>query len=160
MFLDNTTKELLNKFADTQTALNDNFNPRGSSEVRLGDKMDNITRQHTDRGSYSFAKQGGADGDTPGIGVFLKENDIITRVFLRTKTAFASGGAATVAIKTGAQELKAATAFGDASYTGTQQERDGSTPILVAADGQVFLEVAAADLTDGEYDFYIEYMRP
>ena len=34
MALDTKTKELLNKFADSQVALNDRDKPRGSSEIQ------------------------------------------------------------------------------------------------------------------------------
>lgn len=172
MALDATSKALLNKFAETQVALNDRFFPRGQSEILLGDLIDDATNdKKTVKCSYNFAQQGGAVGDylllkADGSSFQLPENAILTGLWTRMLSTFASGGLATVGLKTGAQVIKAQTAFDNVDWTGVDdqtaaaQTNTVTVPTLIAATGSLLLEVADADLTGGAVDLWVEYLTP
>lgn len=150
--------ELLNKFSDTQIALRDSDKPYGESGMALGDA---IEKGYSNLGQikdalYDFDVHAGAIGEIL-LGEFVPAGAIITRAWTQMKTTFDSGGLATVAIKVNGSEIKAATAFDDASYTGIK-EIPLSDPILISSEGEVKLDVAAAELTAGKMRIMIEYI--
>lgn len=159
------TVDLLNKFADSQPALNDQTQPAASSAVKLGDLLTQVDSEvKVARGEYKFAVSGGATG-VYRTGISIPANSVITRVYTRAVTAFASAGSATVAVKVGAVTLKAATAFDDADYTAVIDQTDSANtsaitvPVLVTTAGEITLTVAAAALTDGNYKIWVEYLK-
>lgn len=108
------------------------------------------------KATYDFDVHGGATGNALGLGVVIPDNAIITRVFTDATTAFTSGGSATVAINVGTTEVKAATAFDDATFVGIDSHF--TTLTKLSADSEVNLDIATAALTAGVYNIYVEYI--
>jgi len=112
MALDTKTKELLNKFADSQVALNDRDKPRGSSEIQLGTLLDEA---HGAVRSSSYLYSPAVDGLTSGEvyslkGASIPTGAIITRAWIAANVALSSaGGTGTVAIDVGGVSLLVAT---------------------------------------------------
>lgn len=112
---------------------------------------------------------GGAIGavtlkDAAGNTVKIPKGSVITRVATIVTEAFASGGAATIALGyTGtAGAFKAATAYNDAAYTGNDVHLSpASAPIgPLAADVDALLTIAGAALTDGAAFIDIDVLLP
>jgi len=107
---------------------------------------------------YNFAAHTGAVGEY--LSDFkIPKGAIVTRCIGNAVDAFTSGGSATVALSlegSASIALKSATAFDDAAFVGTDAHY--STPVVVATDSQIQLAVAAAALTAGIYDVYVEYV--
>jgi hypothetical protein len=108
------------------------------------------------KATYDFDVHGGAIGDALGLGVVIPSGAIVTRVIGSAITALASSGSATVAINIGSTEVNAATAFDHADYVAV--DKHYSTPVALAANSEVNLDIAVAALTAGKYDIYIEYL--
>jgi hypothetical protein len=116
---------------------------------------------------YDFSTQGGAIGDislkdVEGAAAILPSGAIVTKVFIDVVTAVTSDGAATVAVKSeGAGDMLSATA--KASFTlaallaGVQDGAVGNM-IRMTADRTIKITVAAADLTAGKLNVFIEYV--
>jgi hypothetical protein len=108
------------------------------------------------KATYDFATHGGATGNALGLGVSIPSGAIVTRVIGSANTAFTSDGSATVAINVGSTEVNAATAFDHADYTAVDVHY--STPVALAADSEINLDIATAALTAGNYDIFVEYL--
>lgn len=114
---------------------------------------------------YDFSVLGGAVGtigllDDLGNKAILPANAIITRAFIKGVTALTSGGAATVAVEVeAAADLRAATAFG--SVTGLLEGvpvGSAATMVTLTAQRQVSAVIAAAALTAGKFNVYLEFV--
>ena len=111
--------------------------------------------KRTAKATYDFDVHGGAIGNALGLGITLPSGAIISRVVGNVISAFTSGGSATVAINIGTTEVNAATAFDDATYTGVDEHFNTLT--VLSANSEINLDIAAAALTAGVYDIYVEY---
>jgi len=174
MSLDAIKKRLLNLLGESQPALNDPNKPRATSNVNLGDIIDDIStlqdtaaadivelqgnKEYTTEATYDFAVDGGAQGAID-LGVEIPAGAIVTRLVTRAETSLASAGLATVALGAGVAAFKAATAFDDASYVGLDFQTLAA-PVLVAAAANLEFTIADADLTDGKMRIMVSYVMP
>lgn len=115
--------------------------------------------------TYDFAVKGGAQGAI-SLGVVIPDKAIVTKSFFHVKTAFTSGGSATVALGTGeaANDIKTATAFDDAAYAVGNIGAgisDGAVANMkkMTADRTIKLTIATADLTAGKVIIFVEYVQ-
>lgn len=108
------------------------------------------------KATYDFDVHGGAVADAVGLGVVIPDGAIVTRVIGSAVTGMTSDGSATVAINVGTVEVNAATAMDHADYTAVDVHY--STPVKLAANSEVNLDIAVAALTAGVYDIYVEYL--
>lgn len=110
--------------------------------------------------TYDFSVDGAGTGViTPAITETLPEGAIVTNVIANERTAFTSGGSATLELKCGSTALTDAVAF-DSGFTAKPEviALDNSlTAIPIAADGTITLTIAVAALLTGVCDFYVEY---
>ena len=106
------------------------------------------------RADYDFATHGGGIG-TIALDAELPLDAIVTNVKSDIITPFTSGGAATIAIVRGAQELMAALAYNDAGLTGIDDHAVGNVKITAA--GAIGFVIADFALTAGKGSFIIEY---
>jgi len=157
MALDTKTKELLNKFADSQVALNDRDKPRGSSEIQLGTLLDEA---HGAVRSSSYLYSPAVDGLTSGEvyslkGASIPTGAIITRAWIAVNSALTSPATGAVAIDLGGVELLAST---DADSI------TGITPYSTAAatsGGKPTATIAAGNLDAvGQLLVTVEYIYP
>jgi hypothetical protein len=88
----------------------------------------------------------------------LPAGSIITELYTDALTSMASGGAATVALSIGADSLKAATAYNDASYVGLDKQT--LSPLKSALGGDLTMVIAGAALTDGKVRVIVSYIEP
>lgn len=110
------------------------------------------------KATYSFATDGGAVGAiTPAINVRIPKYAIITKAWTDVRTGMTSGGLATVALAVGGVTIKSATAFDDAAYTGI--DNHVTSGAKTSSAGYVTFTVAAAALTAGVVDIYVEYIQ-
>lgn len=117
---------------------------------------------------YDFSKLGGAIGDIAlnddlGNPAVLPKGAIVKRSYAYVITAVTSAGSATVALKAASSaDLMAATAKASLTVTTLVEGAcDGTVAKMVgplAADKQVKVTVAAAALTAGKIQYYIEYV--
>jgi hypothetical protein len=99
----------------------------------------------------------GGVADATGLGVVIPNGAIVTRVIGSVVSAFLNPATgATIAINIGATEVNAATAFDSGDYTAVDVHY--STPVKLAADSEVNIDIAASTVTAGIYDIYIEYL--
>lgn len=117
------------------------------------------------RGRFDFAVDGGAIGDIdltsstqiPALAVVLGG-------FIEVDTILASGGSATVALKTeGAADLLAATAFGSSPWSTTGRKSiipvfTGATTVKTTAARKLQATIATATLTGGAFDVVVFYV--
>jgi len=160
MSLDATKKRLLNLLGQSQPALNDKDKPYATSNILLGDIIDELyvrTQERTVDATYDFDVHGGAQG-TIDLGLAVPSGAIVTRLVTRAITALAGAGSS-VAIEVGSAVLKGATAFDDASYTGLKFQTL-SDPVLVADGGNLEWVISGADLTDGKMRVIVSYILP
>lgn len=116
------------------------------------------------RGVYDFSVQGGTQG-TINLGA-LPTGSIITQAWYCVTAAFTSGGSALVSFGVStvdATGLKAAVAYGDASYgTGSHDfTPDGTaTNFTTVTSGQqnVIMTISGADLTAGRVQVFCDYI--
>jgi lysozyme family protein len=109
--------------------------------------------------TYDFSVDAGAVGAiTLDANEKLPVGAIVTNIVNDERTAFTSGGSATVQLKSGSIALTDAIAF-DSGFTGveTQALASSATGIKITASADCVLTVATAALTAGVVDFYIEY---
>ena len=109
---------------------------------------------------YDFDDDGGAVGDISLQGKALPGTSyVIKRVWIDVKSAFTSGGSATVAIVIGGVTVLAATAFDNAQYgAGPQIVLDGSAdPSAVTNASTNKITVATAALTAGRIFVHVEF---
>lgn len=134
------------------------------TDGKLGGDVKHIRR--TKKFLYDFAVQGGAVGaitltDEDGEAQTIPADAVIVSSTIHVITACTSGGAATLAfgITGTAAGFKAATAVGsytlDAVFLG-----EASTPLHSGATAKsVLLTVAAAALTAGKIEVFVEYFE-
>lgn len=116
--------------------------------------------------SYDFGVEGGAIG---AITLAGKDNEaevipagsVILNTVKNIRTTLASGGSATLALGvTGtAGAFLAAIAFDNAANVGTDAAA-AALPLVTTADVSVIATVAAAALTAGAFDLWVEYIPP
>ena len=109
---------------------------------------------------YDFAKDGGAVGDITLRGPSLPAGAVIDKNLIQVKTAFTSGGSATVALtlKT-AGDMYAAGAISGLTAGVKAGVADGtaSNAIVLTANTTPVLTVAVAALTAGKLVVMVEY---
>jgi len=108
------------------------------------------------RATYDFATHGGAVGTDIGLGVYIPNGAVVTDFITVPNAAFTSDGAATVAMSIGTVEYNALTAFNNADYTALTSHT-AITPVKNAANAEVTIDIAVADLTAGNYDIFVLY---
>ncbi len=117
---------------------------------------------------YDFSVDGGAVGS---INLTAKNGydpidvgSVVKSVTYKQLVAFASGGAATVALgdQASATRYKAATAFNDSTYNANAVAAGSGVPAHVTAAniGQVSLTIATAALTAGKMLVMVEFYKP
>lgn len=119
-----------------------------------------LSKKHVLKFTYDFGVDAGAVSTiTPAINEKLPVGAIVTDVVTDERTAFTSGGSATVQVKSGAIALTDALAF-DTAFTGrdTHALASSAEAIKITASDDMKLTVATAALTAGVVDFYIEYI--
>lgn len=117
------------------------------------------------RGRYDFAVDGGAVGDIDlTSSTQIPANAVVLGGFIEVDTILASGGSATVALKTeGAADLLAATAFGSSPWSTTGRKSiipvfTGATTVKTAAARKLQATIATAALTGGAFDVVVFYV--
>jgi hypothetical protein len=110
--------------------------------------------------TYDFSVDGGAVSViTPAISESLPAGAIVTNLWTNERTAFTSGGSATIELKCGSVALSDAVAFDSAFAAEKTLALDNSlTAIEVTVNGTLTLTVAGAALTAGICDFFVEYV--
>lgn len=116
------------------------------------------------RAHYDFAVDGGTQGDIPLRGDKIPQGAIITDALVYVETPPASGGAATVAIKTeSAADINAADAISGAPWSTTGAKRADLTattaPVLTTAERTITATVGTAALTAGKFSVLVEYVE-
>ncbi len=118
------------------------------------------------RGRYDFAVDGGAVGDIDlTLDAQIPANAIILGGFIEVDVALASGGSATVALKTeSAGDILAATAFGSAPWSTTGRKSvipvfTGATTVKTTAARKIQATVATAALTAGVFDVVLFFVQ-
>lgn len=150
-----SVKKLLNDFGLSQPSLRDATKPYPASQLKLGDTLDALSAMDSTSVTYDFAVHGGSIGAKTMTLAFPK-GSIITRVWTDELTALTSGGAATIALKVGAQDLRAAAAY--AVYAGVV-EHVASLPVKLTASGKLDVTIAGAALTAGKVKIYVEWLK-
>lgn len=117
------------------------------------------------RGRYDFAVDGGAVGDIDlTSSTQIPANAVVLGGFIEVDTILASGGSATVALKTeGAADLLAATAFGSSPWSTTGRKSiipvfTGATTVKTTAARKLQATIATAALTGGACDVVVFYV--
>jgi hypothetical protein len=147
-----------------------NNNPIGNNQVRMGSFLtQGVVR--VIKATYSFAVLGGAVGlvnlkTDAGVNAVLPSGAVVTGGFIKTRTTLTSGGSATVAIGlVSTTDVKAATAFGTYSSTGTGiiatvPVQTAATMIVATSDLPITATIATAAVTAGIFDVYLTYVMP
>lgn len=129
-----------------------------------GDIVPRVRRYHYGQDEDGGDVAGYDLKDGEGVASSIPKGSVITKVSTIITEAFASGGAATIALGyTGsAAAFKAATAYNDASFTGNDVHLSpAAAPVgPLAADVVPTLTIAGAALTDGKGYVDIEYVPP
>ncbi len=117
------------------------------------------SKKYTAKVTYDFGVDAGATGATTlAINEKLPVGAIVTDVVTDERTAFTSGGSATVQLLSGAISLFDAVAF-DTGFTGIDTHTlSASEGIKITASADTVMTIATAALTAGVVDFYIEYI--
>lgn len=146
-----------------QAAMN-KFDPGSAALLQYGNVLVK-QREWSVKCVYNYAVSGGAVGtinlkDENGKNCVLPQGAIIRDVLIDVRTDPTSGGAATIAIGSGAaaNDLKAATAI--ASYTGLVAGvpvGSAATAIRLSANQSPYITVATAALTAGKLNVHIKY---
>ncbi len=156
-------KKLLNKFAETQPALQDRSFPFPKSSIQLGDLLDEA---HGMLRSKSYVYAPAADGGTAGETYYLKgfsipQGAIITRAYIAEGVDLAGDAGATLDLQVGTTSLTGG-AQGFASFDAVQSSNDDFSAGLpeTTSGGPVKAIVASADLTAGQLQIVVEYIYP
>ena len=163
MALEKLTKDLLNKFAEQQPALNDRSKPRGQSEIQLGDLID---ESHGAVRSKSVTYTPASDGGTTGASYSIKDGAvpagaIITRAWIAENSTLVSAGAATLDVTIGSTSLTGGAQLITA-LTGVKESAADLTATLPEASsgGAPTITVGVADVTAGQLLITFEYIYP
>jgi len=164
MALEKTTKDLLNKFADSQPALNDDFSPRDSSGVKLGDILDEAHGAVRSKSvTYTASSDGGTAGSTYTLkGASVPAGAIITRAWVAENVALVGTPlTSTLDVTIGATSLTGGAKLITA-LTGIQEAKADLTATLPEATsgGAPKVTVAGADVTAGQLLITFEYIYP
>ena len=112
------------------------------------------------KGTYSFAVQGGAQGDIAIASVQVPMGAMVTRLIYAVTTTFTSGGAATIAFKIqNAADLIADANLATNGSIGAHGAAPLVTPIILSAARTLTMTVSTANLTAGVANFYLEYVN-
>lgn len=156
-------KKLLNKFTETQPALQDISRPFPQSAVKLGDLLDEA---HGSLRSTSYMYAPLADGGTAGqtynlAGANIPQGAIITRAYIAEGVDLVGDVGATLDLQVGTTSLTNG-AQGFASFDGVQSSIDDFSATLpeTTSGGPVKAVVASADLTAGQLQIFVEYIYP
>lgn len=139
---------LLNKFADSQPALNEPGKPLGESQVKLGDAMSLAAGGSAKKFTWDFAAQGGTGTKVLGT---IPAGSIVTGVVLDA-TAAAVVGATDAAIELDGTELLTQ----DLDAQGAAIDMPATTPAK-ATQGEVTLVFTAA-ATAGKLDVIVQFI--
>ena len=163
MALETKTKELLNKFADSQPALNDRDKPFGQSQIKLGDLLD---QAHGGIRSasvlYTASKDGLTAGETYSLsGDSIPVGAIITRAWIAENVALAGGVGASLDITIGSTSLSGGAQLLAALAGVNEAKADLSATLPESTSGgKVKVAVSGADLTAGQLLITYEYIYP
>jgi hypothetical protein len=122
----------------------------------------------TKKYTYSFAVNGGAQGDialTANNGT-IPAGAFVVEAFAEVTTPPTSGGAATIAVKiVGAADVNAADAISGAPWSAAGLKRldklgAADAGLKLASAASPVITVATADLTAGVINFYVRYFVP
>ena len=163
MSLSAKVKELLNKFADTQVALNDRDLPRGQSQVQLGDLLDEAHGSlRSVSVTYTPASDGGTLGTTYSLGSSsIPAGAIITRAWIAENANVTAGAGATLDITVGATSLTGGPQLFSA-MAGIKDAVADFTATLpeTTTGGKPKVAIAVANVTGGQLLVTIEYIYP
>jgi hypothetical protein len=114
------------------------------------------------KATYNFSIDGGATGIvTPKAGATVPAGAIVLRAWTDVTTPMTSGGAATVALDIAAGTpivIKAATAYGDAAYTGLDIHLAATVINKTTSAGAITFTIAGDTLTAGIVNIFVEYV--
>jgi hypothetical protein len=163
MALDPQIQKMLNKFANTQPALQIPDQPVAFANPMLGDLLAAAlnTLSAAQDGTYTYSVAVAGPGNYSLGSMNIPAGAIITEVLTDVTTALASSGSATLAIATGtagADTLVAAQAY--SAYTGTQKQTLSATVVKTAGGGPLILKIAAAALTAGVMRVIVSWKSP
>ena len=119
-----------------------------------------ISKKYTAKFTYDFGVDLGTVAVlTPAINERIPVGAIVTNLMADERTAFTSGGSATVLLSSGAIALTGAIAF-DSGFTGTNSLAlaSSATGIKITTSADFTVTVGTAALTAGVVDFYVEYI--
>jgi hypothetical protein len=162
MALDSKVKELLNKFADSQIALNIPGLPADQSKIKIGDLLDEAHGAVRSASvSYSFGKDGGVIGSIRLDGHLVPAGAIITRAWIAEKANLTGGVGAEIDVKIGATSLTGGPQL-LAAIAGVKESVADFTATLPEASsgGSVVVDVSVAALTAGQLLIAFEYIDP
>jgi len=164
MSLSSKVKELLNKFADTQVALNDKDLPRGQSQIQLGDLLDEAHGSLRSMSvTYTPARDGGTSGSTYSLGTSsIPAGAIITRAWIAENSNVLAGAGATLDITVGATSLTGGAQLFSA-FAGVLESAAAplsATLPETTTGGVPKVAIAVANVTGGQLLVTIEYIYP
>lgn len=162
MALSNKVKELLNKFADTQIALNIPGLPADQSKIQLGDLLDEAHGAIRSASVvYDVARDGGTDGESYVIkGHNIPSGAIITRAWIAENVALVGVGAS-LDVKAGSVSLSGGAQL-IAAFAGINEAKADFAAVIpaVAGGSSVSIDVSGADVTAGQLLITFEYIYP
>lgn len=130
--------------------------------------MNSLIQKRVAKASYSFAVDGGAaTAITPSVTDLIPSGAIINSVTIDSKTAFTSGGSATIALTAGGVTIMAAVAYSASPFSATVPQYMSRTtgavavvpyvPIKTLSSAVIAVVIGTVPLTAGVMDIYVEY---
>ena len=162
MALDSKVKDLLNKFADSQIALNIQGEPADSSAIQIGTLLDEAhgaLRSGTVK--YDVLNDGGVSGQTYILdGHKIPAGAIITRAWIAEQVNVVGVGAS-LDVLVGTTSLTGGAAL-IAEFVGVKESVAGFTATLpeVTSGGNIKVTVSGANVTAGKLLISFEYIYP
>lgn len=163
MALSDKVKELLNKFADSQIALNIPSLPADQSKIQLGDLLDEAHGAIRSASViYDVARDGGTNGESYVIkGHDIPSGAIITRAWIAENVALAGGVGASLDVKAGSVSLSQGAQL-IAAFAGINEAKADFAAVIpaVAGGSSISIDVSGADVTAGQLLITFEYIYP
>lgn len=152
-----TDKELLNKFAKSQPALQRPGLPAEQASLQLGDMVALGGGYVVAAGLYDFAVLGGAVSDIV-LPLTVPAGAIVVRAHAEVLAAVTSAGSgASIAVKSGSDVIVTAV-DAEATFTLGAIVALNVNPKKAAAASSVAITVSGEALTAGKINFYIQYI--
>lgn len=162
MSLTKKQKADLNKFTETQPALNDSRLPFPKSAMKLGDLIDEAHGQIRSKAAhYDVSLQGGVSGTSYFVDIEVPAGAIATRVYTAPVVALDSAGdAVELDVKVGVTSLIGGPQAQAALNAGAlDQSAAASLPVALTA-GKVSVTPSVEDVTAGKLLIVVEYIQP